>query len=253
MVIGLFMAIAGWTAGLLILGRLLKDERGTTWHARSCFAALVLGWIGLLAFIVFVLGGPAWLAFASIKIGSFGLLLPVYITVAHRMFPFFASGVVPDYQPWRPLAWLGWMWALLVVHLVLELMHAYAWLWLADAPLLVMSTVAVWRWWPRGPMPGLLATLFIGLLWLPATFGLYLVQSLTYLQSGEFVLGRAPMHALFIARGPAFRSGAQVPAFDNVDVYPLLARLLHVAPAPNDGDLAPLLPALRDDAAAGMR
>ena len=56
----------------------------------------------------------------------------------------------------------------------------------------------------------------------------------------------ASMHALFIARGPAFRSGAQVPAFDNVDVYPLLARLLHVAPAPNDGDITPLLPALRD-------
>ncbi len=197
-VVGLLMALAGWTAGLLILGRLLKDERGTTWHARSCFAALVLGWVGLLAFIVFVLGGPAWLAFASIKVGSFGLLLPVYITVAHRMFAFFASGAVPGYQPWRPLAWLGWMWALLAVHLVLELMHAYAWLWLADAPLLIMSAIAVWRWWPRGRMPGLLATLFIGLLWLPATFGLYLVQSLAYLLSGEFVLGRAPMHALFI-------------------------------------------------------
>ena len=56
------------------------------------------------------------------------------------------------------------------------------------------------------------------------------------------------MRALFIARGPAFRQGATIPAFDNVDVYPLLARLLHVAPAPNDGDIAPLLPALRDQA-----
>lgn len=54
------------------------------------------------------------------------------------------------------------------------------------------------------------------------------------------------MRALFVARGPAFREGARIPAFDNVDVYPLLARLLGIDPAPNDGDIAPLLPALRE-------
>ena len=54
------------------------------------------------------------------------------------------------------------------------------------------------------------------------------------------------MHALFVARGPAFRQGVEIPAFDNVDVYPLLARLLGIAPAKNDGDIAPLLPALRE-------
>ena len=58
----------------------------------------------------------------------------------------------------------------------------------------------------------------------------------------------ASMRAIFLARGPAFRRGATLPAFDNVDVYPLLARLVGIAPARNDGDIAPLLPALRDDA-----
>ena len=53
------------------------------------------------------------------------------------------------------------------------------------------------------------------------------------------------MQAAFVAHGPAFNNGVTLPAFDNVDVYPLLARLLRVAPAPNDGDIAPLLPALR--------
>lgn len=55
------------------------------------------------------------------------------------------------------------------------------------------------------------------------------------------------MRAMFIARGPAFKAGAQLPAIDNVDVYPLLAHLLGLEPADNDGDIAPLLPALRDD------
>jgi predicted AlkP superfamily pyrophosphatase or phosphodiesterase len=54
------------------------------------------------------------------------------------------------------------------------------------------------------------------------------------------------MRATFIARGPAFRQGVEIPAFDNVDVYLLLARLLGITPAPNNGDITPLLPALRD-------
>ncbi|MBN8791647.1 MAG: NnrS family protein [Stenotrophomonas nitritireducens] len=196
--VGLWMALAGWTSALFTLGRLLADEKGRTWHARSCFAGLVLGWLGLAMFAAFMLGAsPSW-AFASIKLGGFGLLLPVYVTVAHRMFPFFAGNVVPGYQPWRPLPWLGAVWALLLAHLGLELVHGYAWLWLADVPLLLLTGWAVWRWWPRGRMPGLLAVLFIGTAWLPVTFALYLVQSVTYLASGEFVLGRAPMHALFI-------------------------------------------------------
>lgn len=52
------------------------------------------------------------------------------------------------------------------------------------------------------------------------------------------------MNALFVAYGPAFRRGAVQPAFDNVDVYPLLAALIGVAPQPNDGRLADLGPSL---------
>jgi predicted AlkP superfamily pyrophosphatase or phosphodiesterase len=54
------------------------------------------------------------------------------------------------------------------------------------------------------------------------------------------------MRALFVASGPAFRRGVTLQPFANVDVYPLLARLLGIRPAPHDGDIAPLLPALRD-------
>ncbi|NLA67731.1 MAG: alkaline phosphatase family protein [Gammaproteobacteria bacterium] len=53
------------------------------------------------------------------------------------------------------------------------------------------------------------------------------------------------MRAVFIASGPAFRRGAEIGPIDNVDVYPLLARLLGIAPVDHDGDPAALLPALR--------
>ena len=53
------------------------------------------------------------------------------------------------------------------------------------------------------------------------------------------------MRAVFIGAGPGFRAGSKVTTFDNVDVYPLLMRLLGLQPEPNDGDLTELGPALR--------
>lgn len=52
------------------------------------------------------------------------------------------------------------------------------------------------------------------------------------------------MAAVFIADGPAFRHGGRLPTFDNVDVYPLLARLLGVKPQPNDGRMSDVVAAL---------
>jgi len=43
------------------------------------------------------------------------------------------------------------------------------------------------------------------------------------------------MQAIFIAHGPAFKQRTRLPAFSNVDVYELMAHLLHLKPARNDG------------------
>jgi len=44
------------------------------------------------------------------------------------------------------------------------------------------------------------------------------------------------MRAVFIAAGPAFTRGVTVAPFENVSIYNVLARILGVTPAPNDGD-----------------
>ena len=44
------------------------------------------------------------------------------------------------------------------------------------------------------------------------------------------------MRALFVAHGPAFRDGATVAPFPNVDVYPLMVHLLGLPPQPSDGN-----------------
>jgi alkaline phosphatase D len=46
------------------------------------------------------------------------------------------------------------------------------------------------------------------------------------------------MHAIFYAEGPAFNKGVTVPAFSNVEVYGIIAHILGLDPAGNDGDLS---------------
>jgi predicted AlkP superfamily pyrophosphatase or phosphodiesterase len=58
------------------------------------------------------------------------------------------------------------------------------------------------------------------------------------------------MRALFLAWGPSFRRGAVVPGFENVHLYPLLAELLGVRPAPSDGRLDSLPQLLVESAPA---
>jgi len=45
------------------------------------------------------------------------------------------------------------------------------------------------------------------------------------------------MHTIFYADGPAFRDGYAAGPICNVDIYNLVARVLKIQPAPNDGDL----------------
>jgi predicted AlkP superfamily pyrophosphatase or phosphodiesterase len=45
------------------------------------------------------------------------------------------------------------------------------------------------------------------------------------------------MHAIFIAHGPNFKAGVTLPPFENVNVYPAMAKILGVKPAKNDGNV----------------
>ena len=89
-------------------------------------------------------------------------------------------------------------WILMVAHLWLELRHGYAWLWIVDAPLALLFAGLLVAWWPRARMPPLLRVLYLGFAWLPVAFSLYAWQSYWLAVSGDFALGRAPAHALFI-------------------------------------------------------
>jgi len=44
------------------------------------------------------------------------------------------------------------------------------------------------------------------------------------------------MHTFFAVKGPAFKQGEVVPPFESVHIYELMARILNLEPAPNDGN-----------------
>lgn len=196
---GLALSLAGWLTGLVILGRLLMAGRFGDRYALSTYCALLFGFLGLAAFGGWLAGGSWRLAFFAIKAGSFGFLLPIYFTVCHRMIPFFSERVIAGYRVRRPAWGLALLWYGVLAHLALEMMHGHQWLWLPDG---VLAATFAWHalaWQPwRARRVGLLWVLHAAFLWAPLAFGLFALQSAWLLATGEFVLGRAPVHALGI-------------------------------------------------------
>ena len=200
--IALSVAGFGWIAALWHMAVLLKAERrdrkGPTWHGWSAFAALCFGLAGLgfsVRFLV-TLDGQAYLIANSL--GTFGFLLPVFFTVAHRMIPFFAGNVVQDYVAWRPYWVLALLWILLIAHLLFQFSGQNSLQFVSAFALSALTAVMLWRWWPRNKAPGLFMVLIWGFAWAPIGFALIGADSFAEFAGFGLGLGRAPIHALYI-------------------------------------------------------
>ena len=67
----------------------------------------------------------------------------------------------------------------------------------------------------------------------------YYADHQSYYSGGThgFDPAHSDMHAFFLAHGPAFKSGTTVPAFENIQLYNLMAKILDIEPALNDGNI----------------
>jgi hypothetical protein len=73
--------------------------------------------------------------------------------------------------------------------------------------------------------------------WLVTTRGIRALRS-RYIRGAHGYPPETPsMQAIFLARGPAFKKSVVVPPFQNIHLYELLAHLLGISPARNDGSL----------------
>ena len=198
--LGFALILVGYAVGVWTLAGVLRaslaERRG---HARSALIALSLGMLGLVAFLAYLFGAPDTCAQLAIKIGTFGLLLPIYFTVMHRMLPFFTGGKVKGYVVIRPVWSMPVVWVLLLLHLVLAWRNELGWLYLVDVPLALVFAWHSLSWRPWKAMhPGILAVLHLAFAWLPVAFVLFAIQDVVYATSGQIILGRAPLHALGI-------------------------------------------------------
>ncbi len=60
------------------------------------------------------------------------------------------------------------------------------------------------------------------------------------------------MHGILLAHGPAFNAGSRSPSMRSIDLYELMARLLELVPADNEGLIHPFLPFLDANQARGF-
>jgi uncharacterized protein involved in response to NO len=199
-VTGVELMLAGWGIAVYVLFRILltapaQDKR----HARVTSIALLMGWLGAAAYLGWlVTGSSAVLDFAR-HAGIWLFLLPIVLTVSHRMIPFFSSRVLDNYEMVRPF-WMLWlMLACFVAHGTLQWLELLAYLWIVDFPLAGCALYLSYRWgFLRSFKVSLLAVLHVSFAWLGVAMLLYAVQSLIYMVSGSLLLGLAPLHAIGI-------------------------------------------------------
>jgi uncharacterized protein involved in response to NO len=192
--------LAGTTAWLLAWGALLWVLMGSEKvipHAVVAALALGIGTASQGLYGYALLAGDAALLHTAPRIGLWACLLPLAFAVAHRMLPFFAAAAVPGYAVHRPLWWLIAGFALFLAHQAVSIGGWFNWLWLPDGALFLLTA---WMWLRWRPLVGrgipLLWTLFAAFLWLPLGLLLQTIASLSFALSGDWLVGRAPLHAL---------------------------------------------------------
>ncbi len=202
--LALGLQLTGWLIGVVALSqRLSFRPGGNLRHPLLATAGLVAGAATLLAFeFALVIHASVGASIALIS-GVWVFLLPVFLTVAHRMIPFFSSRVLPAYRIVRPY-WA--LWTLVgcgVLHGALMMGGRLELVWLVDVPAAGVAAylVAAWRM-DRSLGIRLLAMLHVSFAWVPIAFTLSAIQSFLAYQyvgaGGPVSFGLAPMHALTI-------------------------------------------------------
>jgi uncharacterized protein involved in response to NO len=189
-------------AFLRLLRRSPADDRV---HAIAIACGLLVG-TACLAGIGFALVPERWdLVRAFVHTGLWGFVIAVYVTVAHRMIPFFTSSALPFVRAWRPF------WVLQVLLAVCGAQALWPW-WevaglagpAARAVLAVAECAAgglvlylAWAWGlAQSVRVRLLGMLHLGFSWLGLGLALSGGSALATLVSGTAVLPLAGLHAI---------------------------------------------------------
>jgi uncharacterized protein involved in response to NO len=194
---GCALVAAGLAVGIAELIRVLIASPQTVSHAVVTLVALCIELVALAGFTYGVAQHDDFALHYAVRVALWGGLLPVFFAVCHRMIPFFSQNVVPGYVAWRPLWILVGVVALAYARLFLGALGALQWLPVADALLFILTAACAIRWTALGARGNpLLWSLYAGFAWLPIAALLQAARDTSFVLTGEWALGRAPVHAL---------------------------------------------------------
>ncbi len=205
---GLALAATGfglitWRFHTLVRASTVADRT----HPRLVLTGCAIGTLLLAsAAVALALGHIAGVR-AALHAGLWACMTLVFVSVVHRMLPFFSTVAVPWLDAWRPL-WL--LWVLVAAVGVEAPLAAVDALGLAVPPVLrwaqagLEAMCAGWllylalRWvGVKRPSIRLLVMLYLGFVWLGVAFALAAVSHALHAASGGvWHLGLAPLHAL---------------------------------------------------------
>lgn len=200
---GVLIMLTGWGAAVYSLTQVLihtpanQDKR----HAIVAYIAVLIGGLGVAAYLLWLLTKNNFMLDFSRIAGIWFFILPIVITVSHRMIPFFSSRVLENYVLVRPY-WILWLMLICSIgHGVLQLFEIIPYLWLVDFPLTICAFYLSISWgFLRSFRVSLLAVLHISFLWLGLSMLLFSLQSLIFMLTTDKLIigGLAPLHALTI-------------------------------------------------------
>jgi uncharacterized protein involved in response to NO len=194
--VGLAIALVGWLIAVRFLWQVASADDGERRHIVLVAAALSAGALGLAAFAVAAAAGVPVFAVSAITLGLWGMLLPVFLVVTHRMLPFFSSGMIRGYVVRQPFWALATLLAASALHGALAFGGSAQWTWLVDLPAFATATYLTLAWRLRDSFVAtILAVLHVGFAWVSIAFALFAWHSLSLLL-GSGGLGLAPLHAL---------------------------------------------------------
>jgi uncharacterized protein involved in response to NO len=194
---GSTLAAIGLVIGLLSLLRVLIDAEQVVAHGVVACSALAVGIVALGGFTYGLWQANDFALHFAVRSALWGFLLPIFFAVSHRMIPFFSQNAVHGYVAWRPLWVLVAVIALAWLRLLLGTAGALEALVVVDVALTLLTALCALRWTSlRARGNPLLWTLYAGFAWLPVAMALQSARDAAFVMTGEWALGRAPIHAL---------------------------------------------------------
>lgn len=188
---------ACWARYLLIFARLIRESTAPDRrHARLVLAFMLPGVAGLACYALLCFSDDQrWFSWVIVA-GLWWFALPVFLTVIHRMLPFFTAAVLPSIAAWRPF-WVLWCFlAASAGHGAIEIAGLSSYAWSVDAPAAVFLLWLSLRWGLLHSLRiRLLAMLHLGFVWLGIAYALSAIDAALTL-AGARGLGLAPLHAV---------------------------------------------------------